>query len=481
MAMSTRFIVLIALAISYVTSKPATTATRQTSQPDIGDVSSHIGQSSAILFSESIPNEVRKFYGSLNAEEKGALREYAKELKEGQTNFSLADNVIGGIKSGSEELTTKLGLFRDLINSKLEGLSPDGKAFVEQMIRKLIIMVGESNGIMDILMGMKNFGRDVLKMFDSLSEKTRDELLQGFPTIGAIATSDIARVILNKLADYSPASGADVTMSPSRDIDDKPVKKVSHTPTTPPSDTPIHSSIYPSVQPNKDPQDMAGEDEVVMLKVDTESGQAMRVAFQLLIISLSICVVTPAKPIRSDLTSLAIELLEFVPSSFLTFFGDMNDTDRSALLELSKNISNHRLTADNEKHFLDELKIKSENAYTKVMGVRNYVQYKVENLKPDAKEFTKKLGEKYLSLFVQLQGAQKGTFGKLKIFVNETFKMFDELSAEGKADLRSAFTEITQLLENPRFRNYLRRVFECNEVKRAFNRADRAYNPKRIS
>lgn len=48
---------------------------------------------------------------------------------------------------------------------------------------------------------------------------------------------------------------------------------------------------------------------------------------------------------------------EFIPSSLLTFFGDLNDTDRSALLELTKNISRSRLTADTEKEFLEGLKV----------------------------------------------------------------------------------------------------------------------------
>uniref|UniRef100_F1LDI2 Fatty-acid and retinol-binding protein 1 n=1 Tax=Ascaris suum TaxID=6253 RepID=F1LDI2_ASCSU len=203
----------------------------------------------------------------------------------------------------------------------------------------------------------------------------------------------------------------------------------------------------------------------------------MRVFFVVLAIGWIICAAS-SRPARSDLTSLAVELLEFIPSSFLTFFGDLNDTDRSALLELSRNVSRNRLTAENEKEFLKELKAKSENAYIQVMGVQSYLQNKVENLKPDSKEFTKKLSDKYLSLFMNSQNAPKGTFSKLKIFVNETFKMFDELSEEGKSDLRSSFSEITQLLANPRFRDYLRRVFESNEVKRAFNRADRAFNPK---
>lgn len=181
---------------------------------------------------------------------------------------------------------------------------------------------------------------------------------------------------------------------------------------------------------------------------------------------------------RTDLTSLAIELLEFIPSSLLTFFGDLNDTDRSALLELTKNISRSRLTADTEKEFLEGLKRKSESAYQKVMGVQNYLLHKIEHLKPESKAFTKKVSDKYIALFTNPQAAPKGTFMKMKSFINEAFKTYDELIESAKNDLKTAFPEMAQLITNPRFRDYIKRVFDNADVKKAFNRADRMINPK---
>ncbi|VDK70255.1 unnamed protein product [Litomosoides sigmodontis] len=181
---------------------------------------------------------------------------------------------------------------------------------------------------------------------------------------------------------------------------------------------------------------------------------------------------------RTDITSLAIELLEFIPSSLLIFFGDLNDMDRSALLELTKNISRSRLTAGTEKEFLEGLKKKSENAYQKVMGVQNYLSHKIERLKPESKSFTKKVSDKYVALFTNPQTAPKGTFMKMKSFINETFKIYDQLSETAKSDLKAAFPEIAELIRNPRFRDYMRRVFDSTDVKRAFNRADRMINPK---
>lgn len=59
------------------------------------------------------------------------------------------------------------------------------------MLRKFIIILGEGGGLIDVLMGMKNYGRDVLQMYDSLSDKTKQDLLKEFPTIGSIATSKL--------------------------------------------------------------------------------------------------------------------------------------------------------------------------------------------------------------------------------------------------------------------------------------------------
>ncbi|VDK38838.1 unnamed protein product [Gongylonema pulchrum] len=97
------------------------------------------------------------------------------------------------------------------------------------------------------------------------------------------------------------------------------------------------------------------------------------------------------------------------------------------------------------------------------MGVQNYLLHKIERLKPESKNFTKKVSGRYIALFTNPHTAPKGTFMKMKTFVFETFKMYDELNETAK---------------NPRFRNYMRRVFDNADVKRAFNRADRMINPK---
>ncbi|VDM28385.1 unnamed protein product [Toxocara canis] len=135
------------------------------------------------------------------------------------------------------------------------------------MIRKLIIIIGEGGGLMDILMSMKNFGRDTLRMYDSLSEKTRQDLLKGFPTIGAIATSDIARVILNKLADYTPSVNWNSTPSTHDGSHEPTIKAFTDKPPTSPPHSTVHSSMYPKVSPHRSSDDTAGEEEMIKVKL----------------------------------------------------------------------------------------------------------------------------------------------------------------------------------------------------------------------
>ncbi|MFH4981013.1 hypothetical protein AB6A40_007722 [Gnathostoma spinigerum] len=151
---------------------------------------------------------------------------------------------------------------------------------------------------------------------------------------------------------------------------------------------------------------------------------------------------------HTDVTSLAIELLEFIPPSVFSFFADLNDTDRSALLELSKNISRSRLTPEKEQHFLEELKHRSLTAYNKVTAVQRYLQQTIDGLEEESKNFTRKISEKYVSLFTGSKANTKGTFGKLKTFTTDLFKYYDEMSNNGKANLRAAFPETAQLISS---------------------------------
>lgn len=49
--------------------------------------------------------------------------------------------------------------------------------------------------------------------------------------------------------------------------------------------------------------------------------------------------------------------------------------------------------------------------------------------------FLFQVSDKYISLFTNPQTAPKGTFMKMKSFVNETFKIYDHLSEAAKNDL----------------------------------------------
>lgn len=62
--------------------------------------------------------------------------------------------------------------------------------------------------------------------------------------------------------------------------------------------------------------------------------------------------------------------------------------------------------------------------------------------------FLFQISDKYIALFTSPQTAPKGTFMKMKSFVNETFKTYDQLSETAKDDLKEAFPEMAQLIKS---------------------------------
>uniref|UniRef100_A0A1I8EGH0 Fatty-acid and retinol-binding protein 1 n=1 Tax=Wuchereria bancrofti TaxID=6293 RepID=A0A1I8EGH0_WUCBA len=435
---------------------------------------------------ESVQYELRNFYSSLNEEEKAQLKKFAKASA---TNFSFTNvQFLDSLKNEAAELFNKITGLREVINKKLDTMQPESRLFIENLLRRFLAAFSQ-DGIMNILEALKGYGKEVIDMFNGLSKPIQDDILKAFPTIGLYVTNDITRLMLRKLAGLDLIFKASTkTPTVGQILDDSG------------KDFPSSQLVEP-----KDPANFDAEDNIRLEKKKLVTTTIYPSNNDELL---------PAGKLasnRTDITSLAIELLEFIPSSLLTFFGDLNDTDRSALLELTRNISRSRLTADTEKEFLEGLKRKSENAYQKVMGVQNYLSHKIERLKPESKSFTKKVSDKYISLFTNPQTAPKGTFMKMKSFVNETFKIYDHLSEAAKNDLEAAFPEIAQLIRStlllfhyrkedldggviktffvldkgssltfsdPRFRDYMKRVFDSADVKRAFNRADRMINPK---
>lgn len=62
--------------------------------------------------------------------------------------------------------------------------------------------------------------------------------------------------------------------------------------------------------------------------------------------------------------------------------------------------------------------------------------------------FSFQVSDRYIALFTNPQTAPKGTFMKMKSFVNETFKIHDQLSETAKNDLKVAFPEIAHLIKS---------------------------------
>ncbi|VDP13032.1 unnamed protein product [Onchocerca flexuosa] len=444
---------------------------------------------------KSVQHELNVFYNNLTAEEKMQLKKFAKISA---ANFSLTDTeFLDGLKIEAAGLFSKLIGLRDIINTKLDTMQPESRLFIEKLLRRFLAAFSQ-DGLINILESLKGFGKEVIDMFDGLSKPIQNDILNAFPLVGSYITSDIARLMLRKLAELDLLSRkSTLTPTVDRNKDDSgkhfPISQVID-PEEPENLDPeaaqstnygmkkeVTTTVYPLITDE--------EDEVLVKKISVDV-QLIRQGRQPQPKEPSIHLPDPRAvflllSLSSNFGEKKIHTFsEFIPSSLLTFFGDLNDTDRNALLELTRNISRSRLTTDTEKEFLEGLEVilflqkKSENAYQKVMGVQNYLSHRIERLKPESNCFIKELSDRYVALFTNPQTAPRGTFMKLKLFANETFQKHDQLSAVVKNDLREAFPEIAELITNPRFRDYVRRVFENTDVKRAFNRADRMINPK---
>ncbi|VDN35351.1 unnamed protein product [Gongylonema pulchrum] len=84
-------------------------------------------------------------------------------------------------------------------------MQPESRVFIEQVLRKFLAAFSQ-DGIMNILDAMKGLGKQVLDMYDGLEKPTQQDVLKAFPTIGSFATSDVVRLILQKVAEFDLVS-----------------------------------------------------------------------------------------------------------------------------------------------------------------------------------------------------------------------------------------------------------------------------------
>uniref|UniRef100_A0A8R1Y3V3 Fatty-acid and retinol-binding protein 1 n=1 Tax=Onchocerca volvulus TaxID=6282 RepID=A0A8R1Y3V3_ONCVO len=153
----------------------------------------------------SFPTEANPAVGTDNAHEDNLTTEEKMQLKKfaktNAANFSLTDpEFIDGLKNEAAGLFSKLTGLRDIINAKLDTMQPESRLFIEKLLRRFLAAFSH-DGLMNILESLKGFGKEVIDMFDGLSRPIQNDILNAFPLVGSYITSDIARLMLRKLAE----------------------------------------------------------------------------------------------------------------------------------------------------------------------------------------------------------------------------------------------------------------------------------------
>ncbi|CAG9539109.1 unnamed protein product [Cercopithifilaria johnstoni] len=158
-------------------------------------------------FADSIQNELKTFYSNLNDEEKIQLIKLAQTSAE---KFSLTDNeFLDSLKNEAGGLFGKLTGLKDLINEKLNTMQPESRLFIENLLRRFLAIFSQDS-LTNILKALKDFGKEIIEMFDGLSKPIQDDIRKAFPTLGTLASNDIVRFILQKLAELNLFSTFDL-------------------------------------------------------------------------------------------------------------------------------------------------------------------------------------------------------------------------------------------------------------------------------
>ncbi|VDM98516.1 unnamed protein product [Thelazia callipaeda] len=188
-------------------------------------------------YDDLLPHEVKNFVNSFTAEEKAELKKFA-ELN--SANFTIFDTQsFNFLKEEASGLFNKLTVLRDVIDAKLSGVEPESRTFIDNAIQRLLKAFSE-DGLISISNSLKTFGKETIKNFDKLSKNAQNEFIKAFPNIASYATSDIARLIFNRLADLDLFS-KNWTIRPTNELDSD------HINTDSTEDSLKHQSPYPVI------------------------------------------------------------------------------------------------------------------------------------------------------------------------------------------------------------------------------------------
>jgi len=154
-------------------------------------------------YQEFVPEEVRKFFNNLTDEDKAILKELAGKHAE----FETEEQVLDAVKAKSPSLYEKVHALRTLVQTKIDSLQPDAKAFVTGLIEKIRALKPKGDEKPN-LSKLREAANQVIEQYNALSEESKTNLKNTFPQITGVIQNDKFQKLAKSLLKPDEAGGA---------------------------------------------------------------------------------------------------------------------------------------------------------------------------------------------------------------------------------------------------------------------------------
>lgn len=169
----------------------------------------------------------------------------------------------------------------------------------------------------------------------------------------------------------------------------------------------------------------------------------------------------PAFTNHTAITDSAYE--ESVQYELRTFYSSLNEEEKAQLKKFAKaSATNFSFT---DVQFLDNLKNEAAELFSKVIGLRDVINKKLDTMQPESRLFIENLLRRFLAAFSQ--DGIMNILEALKGYGKEVIDMFDGLSKPIQDDILKAFPTIGLYLTNDITRLMLRKLAELDMIFRA--------------
>jgi len=154
-------------------------------------------------YQEFVPEEVKKFFANLTAEDKAVLKELAAKHAE----FNTEDQAMDAVKAKSPSLYEKVNALRTLVKGKIDSLQPDAKAFVNGLLEKVQALKPKGDEKPN-LAKLKEAANQVIEQYNALSEESKANLKATFPQITGVIQNEKFQKLAKSLLKPEDAGAA---------------------------------------------------------------------------------------------------------------------------------------------------------------------------------------------------------------------------------------------------------------------------------